>query len=91
MRTGELPSDTGSFILQAAEEVIAGKWDDHFNVDIYQAGAGTSQNMNGNEVIGNRATQLAGGTLGSKLIHPHDHVNMSQSTNDTFPSALHIA
>ncbi|WP_078596208.1 class II fumarate hydratase [Evansella clarkii] len=91
MRTGELPPDTGSFILQAAEEVIAGKWDDHFNVDIYQAGAGTSQNMNANEVIGNRATQLAGGTLGSKLIHPHDHVNMSQSTNDTFPSALHIA
>jgi fumarate hydratase class II len=91
IRTGELPTDTGSFIVQAAEEVIAGKWDDHFKVDIYQAGAGTSQNMNANEVIGNRATQLAGGTLGSKLIHPHDHVNMSQSTNDTFPSALHIA
>ena len=91
MKTGKLASDKGKAILKAAEEVIQGKWDDHFVVDVYQAGAGTSQNMNANEVIANRATEIAGGSLGSYQIHPHNHVNMSQSTNDTFPAALHIA
>ncbi|WP_102346295.1 class II fumarate hydratase [Bacillus sp. Marseille-P3661] len=85
---GLLPPDFGKAIIHASEEVIEGKWDEHFVVDVYQAGAGTSQNMNANEVIANRAKELLGG---SQSIHPNDHVNMSQSTNDTFPSALNIA
>ncbi|MDL4842970.1 class II fumarate hydratase [Aquibacillus rhizosphaerae] len=84
----KLSPDMGQAIIQAAEEVIEGQWDAHFVVDIYQAGAGTSQNMNANEVIANRATEIMGGL---QRIHPNDHVNMSQSTNDTFPSALNIA
>ncbi len=80
--------EIGKAIIKASEEVIDGKWDDHFVVDVYQAGAGTSQNMNANEVIAKRATEILDG---SQQIHPNDHVNMSQSTNDTFPSALNIA
>lgn len=85
---GTLTSEIGAAIVKASEEVIEGKWDAHFVVDVYQAGAGTSQNMNANEVIANRATELL---AGSQQVHPNDHVNMSQSTNDTFPSALNIA
>ncbi len=79
-------------MLQAADEVIAGKLDDQFPLRIWQTGSGTQTNMNANEVIANRAIELAGGVLGSKNpIHPNDHVNMSQSSNDTFPAAMHIA
>lgn len=91
METGKLPKDIGKAILQAAEEVIEGKWDTHFVVDVYQAGAGTSQNMNANEIIANRAAEILGEDIHSKAVHPNDHVNMSQSTNDTFPSAINIA
>ncbi|WP_227935434.1 class II fumarate hydratase [Alkalihalobacillus deserti] len=85
---GKLSPEMGKAIIQASEEVSEGKWDEHFVVDVYQAGAGTSQNMNANEVIANRASEIM---AGSKQIHPNDHVNMSQSTNDTFPSALNMA
>lgn len=79
-------------ITQAADEVIAGKLNSHFLLKIWQTGSGTQSNMNANEVIANRAIELAGGVLGSKNpIHPNDHVNMSQSSNDTFPTAMHIA
>ncbi|MGO4888186.1 class II fumarate hydratase [Anaerobacillus sp. MEB173] len=91
MNLGVLPNDIGKAIVEASEEVINGKWDVHFVVDVYQAGAGTSQNMNINEVIANRASEILTGSLQSYRVHPHDHVNMGQSTNDTFPSALHIA
>jgi aspartate ammonia-lyase len=77
-------------IIDASQEVMDGKWDDQFVVDPFQAGAGTSHNMNMNEVIANRATQLLGGTLGQYLVHPNDHVNMSQSTNDTIPTAIRL-
>ncbi len=78
--------------MQAADEVIAGKLDDQFPLRIWQTGSGTQTNMNVNEVISNRAIELAGGELGSKKpIHPNDDVNMSQSSNDTFPAAMHIA
>lgn len=89
---GQLSEDKASLIVKAAEEVISGKLDDHFPLRIWQTGSGTQTNMNANEVIANRAIQLAGGVLGSKKpIHPNDHVNMSQSSNDTFPTAMHIA
>jgi fumarate hydratase class II len=88
MSLDSLAPDLGKAIIEASEEVVEGKWDEHFVVDVYQAGAGTSQNMNANEVIANRASEIMGST---QRIHPHDHVNMSQSTNDTFPSALNIA
>ena len=91
METGKLSDEMGKAIIRAAEEVIIGNWDDQFVVDVYQAGAGTSQNMNANEIIANRASELLGGTKESKLVHPNDHVNMSQSTNDTFPSAMNMA
>jgi len=79
-------------IVQAADEVIEGKLNDHFVVDPFQAGAGTSHNMNLNEVIANRANEMLGGELGAKKpVHPNDHVNMSQSSNDSFPTAMHIA
>lgn len=91
MKLGQLHTDIGHAIIQASEEVIDGKWDDHFVVDVYQAGAGTSQNMNANEVIANRATELLDPSWGSFQVHPNDHVNKAQSTNDTFPSALNIA
>jgi fumarate hydratase class II len=89
---GLLPEDKARLIIQAADEVIAGKLDDHFPLRVWQTGSGTQTNMNVNEVIANRAIELAGGQLGSKKpIHPNDHVNMSQSSNDTFPTAMHIA
>src|SRR6516164_3264544 len=79
-------------IVRAADEVIAGTLDDHFPLSVWQTGSGTQTNMNVNEVIANRAIELAGGRLGSKdPIHPNDHVNMSQSSNDTFPTAMHVA
>mgnify|MGYP001415167401 CR=1 FL=1 len=81
----------GNAIIKASEEVIDGKWDNQFVVDVYQAGAGTSQNMNANEVIANRASEILGLSNAKNRIHPNDHVNMHQSTNDTFHSALHIA
>jgi fumarate hydratase class II len=77
-------------IRQAAQEVMQGQWDDQFVVDPFQAGAGTSHHMNVNEVIANRATQLLGGELGHYLVHPNDHVNMAQSTNDTIPTAIRL-
>lgn len=77
-------------IIQAASEVIDGKWNEQFVVDPFQAGAGTSHNMNVNEVIANRATLLLGGQLGEYLVHPNDHVNMAQSTNDTIPTAIRL-
>ena len=89
---GKLPQEKASFILQVADEIIEGKLNDHFPLKIWQTGSGTQTNMNVNEVISNRAIELAGGKLGSKdPIHPNDHVNMSQSSNDTFSTAIHIA
>jgi fumarate hydratase class II len=89
---GKLAADKATLIAQAADEVIAGKLDDHFPLRIWQTGSGTQTNMNANEVISNRAIQIAGGVMGSKEpIHPNDHVNMSQSSNDTFPTAMYIA
>ncbi|MBI4375602.1 MAG: aspartate ammonia-lyase [Elusimicrobia bacterium] len=79
-------------VIKAADEVLSGRWDSQFVVDVYQAGAGTSFNMNANEVIANRASELLGGKRGEyRLVHPNDHVNMAQSTNDTFPTASHVA
>ncbi len=87
---GLLDEDRAQAIIQAAQEVIEGRWDDQFVVDPFQAGAGTSHNMNANEVIANRATQLLGGEPGQYRVHPNDHVNMSQSTNDTIPTAIRL-
>jgi fumarate hydratase class II len=89
---GKLPADKRDLIVRAADEVIAGKLDAHFPLRIWQTGSGTQSNMNANEVISNRAIELAGGEMGSKApVHPNDHVNMSQSSNDTFPTAMSIA
>jgi fumarate hydratase class II len=89
---GKLPADKSALIVQAADEVISGQWDDHFPLYVWMTGSGTQCNMNVNEVIANRAIERAGGELGSKTpIHPNDHVNMSQSSNDVFPAAMHIA
>jgi fumarate hydratase class II len=89
---GKLPTDKGKLIVQAADEVISGNLQDQFPLRVWQTGSGTQTNMNVNEVISNRAIEIAGGKMGSKLpIHPNDHVNMSQSSNDTFPTAMHIA
>jgi fumarate hydratase, class II len=89
---GKLPPEKAKLILQAADEVISGKLDEHFPLRVWQTGSGTQTNMNANEVISNRAIELAGGVMGSKKpIHPNDDVNMSQSSNDTFPTAMHIA
>src|SRR5450432_4783409 len=89
---GKLPSDKLKLITQAADEVIEGKLDEHFPLRVWQTGSGTQTNMNANEVISNRAIELAGGEMGSKKpVHPNDHVNMSQSSNDTFPTAMSIA
>src|ERR1700734_3564476 len=78
-------------IVQAAEEVIEGKLDSHFPIDIFQTGSGTSTNMNANEVIANRVSELLGGQRGGKLVHPNDHVNRGQSSNDAIPTAIHLA
>ena len=89
---GLIPETVTSLICKAADEVIEGKLDDHFPLRVWQTGSGTQSNMNANEVIANRAIELAGGTIGSKdPVHPNDHVNMGQSSNDTFPTAMHIA
>lgn len=88
---GLLPETKAKFIMQAADEVIAGKWDQEFPLVVWQTGSGTQTNMNSNEVIANRAIQLSGGKLGDKSIHPNDDVNKAQSSNDTFPTAMHIA
>ena len=91
-RLGLLDAQRAHWIEQAADEVIAGKFDQHFPLVIWQSGSGTQFNMNVNEVIANRAIELAGGQIGSKSpVHPNDHVNMSQSTNDTIPTSMHIA
>jgi len=87
---GLLPEEKAEAILQAAEEVMDGQWQEHFVVDPFQAGAGTSHNMNTNEVIANRATQILGGKPGEYRVHPNDDVNMSQSTNDTIPTAIRL-
>jgi len=88
----QLPNQKVDLIVRAAQEVIDGRWDDEFPLVVFQTGSGTQTNMNANEVIANRAIQLAGGTVGSKKpIHPNDDVNHSQSSNDTFPTAMHIA
>jgi len=89
---GNLERDVCDLIVRAADEVIEGKLDDHFPLVVWQTGSGTQSNMNVNEVISNRAIELAGGEMGSKApVHPNDHVNRSQSSNDTFPTAMHIA
>src|SRR5512132_3149613 len=89
---GRLPRDKAELIDRAADEVIVGTLDPEFPLFVWQTGSGTQSNMNANEVIANRAIQLAGGTPGTQSpIHPNDHVNMSQSSNDTFPAAMHVA
>src|SRR2546423_12787414 len=89
---GLLDAHRAAFIVQAAEEVVEGKLDGHFPLDIFQTGSGTSTNTNANEVIANRCAQLAGKPIGSReRIHPNDHVNMGQSSNDVIPSAIHIS
>jgi len=89
---GKLSSDKAKLIAQAADEVIEGKLDEHFPLRVWQTGSGTQTNMNANEVISNRAIEIAGGKMGSKKpVHPNDDVNLSQSSNDTFPTAMHIA
>lgn len=92
LELNELTAEPANLIIQATQEVIDGSLDDHFPLRIWQTGSGTQTNMNANEVIANRAIELAGGVLGSKHpVHPNDHVNRSQSSNDTFPTAMHIA
>jgi aspartate ammonia-lyase len=92
MKLGLLDKRRGKAITRAAKEIIKGKFHDQFIVDVYQAGAGTSHNMNVNEVIANRAIEILGGAKGdNSIVHPNDHVNMSQSTNDTYPTAMRIA
>ncbi|MFY8113965.1 MAG: class II fumarate hydratase [Rhabdaerophilum sp.] len=89
---GKLDPKLGAIIIEAAQEVIDGRLDDHFPLVVWQTGSGTQSNMNANEVISNRAIEMLGGEMGSKKpVHPNDHVNMSQSSNDTFPTAMHIA
>ncbi|WOI55093.1 class II fumarate hydratase [Palleronia sp. LCG004] len=89
---GKLDDRLADAIVEAASEVVAGKWDDHFPLVVWQTGSGTQSNMNANEVIANRAIEILGGQIGSKdPVHPNDHCNMGQSSNDTFPTAMHIA
>jgi aspartate ammonia-lyase len=91
MALGQLDAERGEAIVQAADEIMAGRWHDHFVVDPFQAGAGTSHNMNTNEVIANRANELLGGQRGAyQPVHPNDHVNMAQSTNDVIPTILRV-
>ena len=91
MSLGVLDETVGNVIVDAAQEVIDGKLDGHFVLDIFQTGSGTSTNTNANEVIANRASQLLGGDLGSRIVHPNDHVNLGQSSNDVIPTAIHLA
>jgi len=89
---GALPADIADAVIQAAGEVVAGKFDDNFPLVVWQTGSGTQSNMNANEVIANRAIEILGGEIGSKTpVHPNDHCNMAQSSNDTFPTAMHVA
>ena len=88
---GLLPDDVAKDVIAAADEVIDGTHDAHFVIDIFQTGSGTSSNMNANEVIANRARQIKGGKIGSKLVHPNDHVNLGQSSNDVIPTAMQVA
>src|SRR4030095_11953728 len=83
---GVLDKDMADAITEAADEVAAGRWDDHFPIDVFQTGSGTSSNMNANEVIASLATEKLG-----RSVHPNDHVNASQSSNDVFPSSIHVA
>src|SRR5919112_5317224 len=90
--TGRLEGRLADAIVQAADEVLQGQHRDQFIVDVYQAGAGTSHNMNANEVLANRANELLGGARGAyKPVHPNDHVNMAQSTNDMIPTAIRLS
>ncbi len=91
MGLGLLEGHVGSAIVEAAQEVADGKFDDQFVVDIFQTGSGTSTNTNANEVIANRATEIMDGQRGSRLVHPNDHVNMGQSSNDVIPTAIHLS
>src|SRR5207245_2126525 len=88
---GLLPRRRARAIAAAAQEVVDGKLDDQFPIDVYQTGSGTSTNTNANEVIANRATEILGGERGSKLVHPNDHVNLGQSSNDVIPTAIQLA
>jgi len=88
---GRYDAEKADAVMQACDEVMDGKLDAEFVVDIFQTGSGTSTNMNANEVIANRATEILGGELGSKLVHPNDHVNNGQSSNDVIPTAIHLA
>lgn len=88
---GLLDQKIADAVLTAGREVVEGRWDEQFPVDIFQTGSGTSTNMNANEVIANRASELLGGARGSKLVHPNDHVNLGQSSNDVIPTAIHVA
>jgi len=91
LELGGLKPETAKAITQAAQETIDGKWDCEFVIDIFQTGSGTSTNMNANEVIANRAIEFLGGKRGEKLVHPNDHVNRGQSSNDVIPTAIHLA
>lgn len=91
LELGLLSAAAAAVIIEAAAELVAGELDEHFPVDIFQTGSGTSSNMNSNEVIANRAARLLGQPIGSRAIHPNDQVNLGQSSNDVFPSAIHIA
>ena len=92
VKNGTLDKKISKAIIKAANEVISGKLNDHFPLKVWQTGSGTQTNMNVNEVIANRATEMLGGKLGSKKpVHPNDHVNKAQSTNDVFPTAMHMA
>lgn len=86
-----LDTKIGKAIMQASDEVAQGKLDDHFPLVVWQTGSGTQSNMNANEVIANRAIEILGGDINSKLVHPNDHVNRSQSSNDSFPTVMHVA
>lgn len=91
-KLGTVPAELSEVIARAADEVLAGKWDDHFPIDVFQTGSGTSWNMNANEVIANRANDILGQPIGKRHpVHPNDHVNRGQSSNDVIPSAVHIA
>ncbi|MBX5465477.1 MAG: class II fumarate hydratase [Clostridia bacterium] len=91
MALGLLDEERGRAIVQAASEVAEGRWDEHFVVDVFQTGSGTSTNMNANEVIANRASEILGHPVGSRYVHPNDHVNMGQSSNDVIPTAIYVA
>src|SRR3970040_1647666 len=92
MEIGLLDAKLGKAIVKAADEVMEGKLDDQFPLDVFQTGSGTSTNMNANEVIGNRANEILGTALGEKgVVHPNDHVNMGQSSNDVIPTAIHVS